>query len=277
MPMSPAVPDKGRGSRAMLKRLLVRCTLLLAGAGVLAFLMGNMAYTWDWTVVWRYRALFLTGFKNTILVSCGAIVLGLAIGLLAGLSRVSNNIWLREASTLYVWIFRGTPLLTQIFIFYFCLGVVLHFDDPFLVGMVTLAFFSGAYITEMVRAGIESIGPGQWEAARSTGLSHTQALRLVVFPQALKRIIPPVTGQFVSLIKDSSLLSIISVRELSKGAEMVNAATYKTFEAYLPLALFYLLLTYPLTILTSHLEKRMIYRSTPGASKTTAKEPAHER
>lgn len=260
----------------MLKRILVRLTLLLAGAGVLAFLMGNIEYTWDWSVVWRYRALFIAGFKNTVLVSCGAIVMGLVIGLLAGLSRVSENIWLREAATLYVWSFRGTPLLTQIFIFYFCLGVVLHFDDPFFTGMVTLAFFAGAYITEMVRAGIESIGPGQWEAARSTGLSHGQTLRAVVFPQALRRIIPPVTGQFVSLIKDSSLLSVISVRELSKGAEMVNAATYKTFEAYLPLAVFYLLLTYPLTVLTSHLEKRMIYHSTPKAIVNTSKEPSNE-
>jgi len=260
----------------MLKRLLVRLTLLLAGAGVLAFLMANIQYTWDWSVVWRYRELFLLGFKNTVLISCGAIALGLLIGLLAGMARVSENIWLREAATLYVWFFRGTPLLTQIFIFYFCLGVVLHFDDPLLTGMVTLAFFAGAYITEMVRAGIESIGPGQWEAARSTGLTYSQTLRHVVFPQALRRIIPPVTGQFVSLIKDSSLLSVISVRELSKGAEMVNATTYKTFEAYLPLAVLYLLLTYPFTVLTSHLEKRMIYHSSPTRRASKPKEPPHE-
>lgn len=260
----------------MLKRILVRLTLLLATAGILALLMANIEYTWDWSVVWRYRVLFLLGFRNTVLISSGAIVMGLAIGLVAGMARVSENIWLREAATLYVWGFRGTPLLTQIFIFYFCLGVVLHFDDPFLIGMVTLACFAGAYITEMVRGGIESIGTGQWEAARSTGLTYGQTLRHVVFPQALRRIIPPVTGQFVSLIKDSSLLSVISVRELSKGAEMVNAATYKTFEAYLPLAVFYLLLTYPLTVLTSHLEKRMIYQSAPKSLANKPKEPAHE-
>jgi polar amino acid transport system permease protein len=139
--------------------------------------------------------------------------------------------------------------------------VIVHVDNPFLTGMITLAFFAGAYITEMVRAGIESIDPGQWEAARSTGLNHGQALRHVIFPQAVRRIIPPVTGQFVSLIKDSSLLSIIAVRELTKGAEIVNAATYKTFEAYLPLALFYLVLTYPLSALTYRLEKRISYQS----------------
>ena len=247
----------------MPKSIQVRLTLLAVCALVLFGMMSTIHYNWNWWVVWQYRALFIQGFANTIMVSCGAILLGLAIGVMGGLARVSENIWLRELATLYVWGFRGTPLLTQIYIFYFCFAVMVHVDSPFLTGMITLAFFAGAYITEMVRAGIESISPGQWEAARSTGLSHRQALHNVVFPQALRRIIPPVTGQFVSLIKDSSLLSVIAVRELTKGAEIVNSITYKTFEAYLPLAVFYLLLTYPLSILTYHLEKRIIYQSTP--------------
>jgi len=239
------------------KSAAVRLTLLVCAALILAGLMSTLHYNWDWWVVWRYRNLFVTGLLMTILVSSGAIVLGLVIGLSCGLARVSGNVWLKEAARLYVWGFRGTPLLTQIYIFYFCIAVIIHVDNPMLVGMAVLAFFSGAYLTEMVRAGIESISPGQWEAARSTGLTHNQALRLVIFPQAMRRIIAPATGQFVSLIKDSSLLSVISVRELTKGAEMVNAVTYKTFEAYLPLALFYLLLTYPLSVLTYRLEKRM--------------------
>ncbi len=247
----------------MLNRILVRAVLLLAAAAVLVGMMSTLNYNWNWWVVWQYRQLFITGFANTILVSCGAIVLGLAIGLSAGLARVSRNIWFREAATIYVWLFRGTPLLTQIYIFYFCFAVIVNVDSPFMTGMVTLAFFSGAYITEMVRAGVESIDQGQWEAARSTGLTHTQALMSVIFPQAVRRIIPPVTGQFVSLIKDSSLLSVIAVRELTKGAEIVNAATYKTFEAYLPLAAFYLLLTYPLSVLTYRLERRIMFKSVP--------------
>ena len=257
---TPPAPPKG-GPSLWLRRLAVRFVLFAVLAGGLGLLFANLAYNWDWSVVWTYRTLFLLGFKNTILVSCGAIVLGLVIGLAGGLARVSGNIWLEELASLYVWIFRGTPLLTQIYIFYFCLAVAVHLDSPFFTGMVALAFFSGAYITEMVRAGIESISPGQWEAARSTGLSHAQALGLVIFPQAVRRIIPPVTGQFVSLIKDSSLLSVIAVRELTKSSEMVNAVTYKTFEAYLPLALFYLALTYPLTVLTYRLEKRITHQS----------------
>lgn len=269
--MTTPGPRRARagGHRAMPKRILVRLVLITAAAALLVGMMSTISYNWNWWVVWQYRELFVKGFANTILVSCGAITLGLIIGVLGGLARVSENIWLREAATIYVWIFRGTPLLTQIYIFYFCFAVIVHVDDPFLTGMVTLAFFSGAYITEMVRAGIESISKGQWEAARSTGLNHSQTLRHVVFPQAMRRIIAPITGQFVSLIKDSSLLSVIAVRELTKGAEIVNAATYKTFEAYLPLAVFYLLLTYPLSVLTYRLERRITYQSAP-RSRTAA-------
>ena len=135
-------------------------------------------------------------------------------------------------------------------------------DSPIGIGTATLGFFAGAYISEMVRAGIESVDRGQWESAASTGLSRRQTLFYVIAPQAVRRIVPPITGQFVSCIKDSSLLSVISVRELTKGAEMINATTYKTFEASLPLALLYLLLTWPLSRLTRRLEKGITQNNT---------------
>ncbi len=244
-----------------MSRLAVRTILISVFTAILILLLSTLRYHWDFRAVWAYRALYYQGFINTILVSFGAIILGLAIGLSAGLARVSRNVWLSEAASLYVGTFRGTPLLTQIYIFYFCVAVVVHYDNPFIIGMVTLAVFSGAYITEMVRAGIESIEKGQWEAAMSTGMTHHQTLLYVIFPQAFRRIVPPVTGQFVSLIKDSSLLSVISVRELTKASEIVNATTYKTFEAYLPLAIIYLLLTFPFSALTYRLEKRMNYEN----------------
>jgi polar amino acid transport system permease protein len=134
-------------------------------------------------------------------------------------------------------------------------GVVIHVDSPIGIGTATLGFFAGAYISEMVRAGVESVDRGQWETALSTGLTHRQTLIHVILPQTARRLVPPITGQFVSCIKDSSLLSVISVRELTKAAEMINATTYKTFEAYLPLALLYLLLTWPLSRLTRRLER----------------------
>jgi polar amino acid transport system permease protein len=239
--------------------MLIRVLIFLCGAVSLYFMLIRIQYPWNWRVVWEYRALFIQGFYYTMMVSVGAIVMGLGFGTAGGLARVSKNLIAREAATIYVELFRGTPLLVQIYIFYFCIAAVVNFDNPLLIGMITLALFSGAYISEMVRAGIESIDKGQVEAAHSTGMSDWLTMRYVIFPQALKRIIPPVTGQFVSLIKDSSLLSVISVRELTKASEIINATTYRTFEAYLPLAGFYLILTYPLSYLTRRLEEKMKY------------------
>lgn len=235
--------------------LAVRLLLLAVLGGALWYVLAHIRYHWDFDAVWAYRDIFLAGFCMTLAVSVGAIALGLACGLASGLASVSGNVWLTELAGLYVGAFRGTPLLVQILIFYFCVGVVVHLDSPYVIGTAALGFFSGAYISEMVRAGVESVDRGQWETALSSGLTKRQALFYVVFPQALRRIVPPVTGQFVSCIKDSSLLSVISVRELTKAAEVVNATTYRTFEAYLPLALLYLLLTWPLSHLTGRLEK----------------------
>lgn len=235
----------------------IRLSIVVAGAVCLCLLLSRMDYAWNWRVPWEYRSLFIKGFAYTLTISVGATILGFCLGVAGGLARISRNALARELATIYVEVFRGTPLLIQIYIFYFCVATAVHYDNPLIIGTVTLSFFSGAYITEMVRAGIESIDKGQVEAAASTGLSDWQAMRYIVFPQALKRIIPPVTGQFVSLIKDSSLLSVISVRELTKAAEVVNATTYKTYEAYLPLAVMYLLLTYPLSYLTQRLEARI--------------------
>ncbi|WP_281792331.1 amino acid ABC transporter permease [Desulforhabdus amnigena] len=230
---------------------------VLGVAASLFYLFLQIDYPWNWRVPWEYRWLFIRGFYYTLTISIGATIFGFIMGVMGGLARVSKNIIVRELATLYVELFRGTPLLVQIYIFYFCVATVVHFDNPLIIGMITLAFFSGAYITEMVRAGIESIDKGQLEAAKSTGLDHWMTMRYIVFPQALRRIIPPVTGQFVSVVKDSSLLSVISVRELTKASEVINATTYKTFEAYLPLALLYLFITYPLSYLTRRLEQKI--------------------
>lgn len=238
-------------------RHFIRLGIILIAAAGLYFLFARIDYAWNWRVPWEYRSLFLRGFYYTFVISVGATILGLCFGIAGGLARISHSVVGREFATLYVEFFRGTPLLIQIYIFYFCLAAAIHYDNPVIIGTVTLGVFSGAYISEMVRAGIESIDKGQTEAAKSTGLNDWQALRYVIFPQAFKRIIPPVTGQFVSVIKDSSLLSVISVRELTKASEIINATTYKTFEAYLPLAGLYLLITYPLSRLTQRLEQKI--------------------
>lgn len=238
-------------------RLIVRLLLVLGAGACLYFLFAGIDYPWNWRVPWEYRWLFIRGFYYTFVISIGATLLGFCLGVAGGIARTSKSVPASELATLYVEFFRGTPLLIQIYIFYFCVAAAIRYDDPVIIGIVALGVFSGAYITEMVRAGIESIDRGQIEAAKSTGLSDWETMRHIVFPQAFRRIIPPVAGQFVSVIKDSSLLSVISVRELTKASEIINATTYKTFEAYLPLAVFYLIITYPLSYMTQRLEQKI--------------------
>ncbi len=244
----------------MVKKILARVILSIAALVVFYTLLSSIDYHWDWRIPWQYRELFVRGFFYTVVISIVSIALGLVIGVAGGVASLSKNPFINQMAQMYVEVFRGTPLLVQIYIFYFCVATIVHMDSPIVIGSITLAFFSGAYIAEMVRAGIESIDKGQVEAARASGLSEWQTLRYILFPQAFRRIIPPVTGQFVSLIKDSSLLSVISVRELTKASEIINATTYRTFEAYIPLAVLYMVLTYPLYHVTRWLERRMSTR-----------------
>jgi polar amino acid transport system permease protein len=145
----------------------------------------------------------------------------------------------------------------QILIFFYVFANNLGFDNRYIVGTVILALFAGAYVTEMIRAGLQSIGLEQYESAKSLGFTPYQTYRYIIFPQAYKRIIPPLTGQFASIIKDSSLLSIISISEFTMNAQEVNAYTYSTLESYIPLAIGYLLLTYPISLAAGRLEKRL--------------------
>lgn len=193
----------------------------------------------------------------TIVISLGALMLSLLIGLFFAYGQGSRIILLRFLSRFYVEIIRGTPLLVQILIFFYVFANNLGFDNRYIVGTVILALFSGAYVTEMIRAGLQSIGLEQYESAKSLGFTPYQTYRYIIFPQAYKRIIPPLTGQFASIIKDSSLLSIISISEFTMNAQEVNAYTYSTLESYIPLAIGYLLLTYPISLAASRLEKRL--------------------
>ena len=178
------------------------------------------------------------------------------IGLLAGLGRVSTNPAAKNLAATYVEIIRGTPLLVQIFIFYFFVGTVLSLSRM-TAGVAALAVFTGAYIAEIVRAGIESIPKGQMEAARSLGMSYPQAMRHVILPQAMRRTLPPMAGQLINLIKDSSLVSVIAITDLTKaGREVVNS-TFSPFEVWFTVAAMYLVLTAGLSLLIRRFELRL--------------------
>ena len=214
---------------------------------------------------WR-PGILLQGLGMTLKASVSAIFFGILIGLCGGLARVSANPALKWLSLVYVEIIRGSPLLVQVYIWYFAIGTMinqilasqrLNQISPMGYGVAALAFCAGAYLTEIVRAGIQSIHRGQIEAARSVGMTYTQTMRYIVLPQALRRILPPLAGEFISMIKDSSLLGIIAVRELLKATREVNTTTLQPFELFFTCAVLYLLLTFPLSMIVRYIERRM--------------------
>nr|WP_251701927.1 amino acid ABC transporter permease [Pseudomonas boanensis] len=198
----------------------------------------------------------LWGLWTTLWISVVSGAFGLAIGLFTGLCRLSNNPTLRDLSTVYVELVRGTPLLVQIFIFYFFIGTVLNLSREF-AGVAALALFTGAYVGEIVRAGVQSIARGQNEAARSLGLTAGQSMRHVILPQAFKRVLPPLAGQFISLVKDTSLVSVIAITELTKSGREAITTSFSTFEIWFCVAALYLVINLPLSQIASRLERRL--------------------
>jgi polar amino acid transport system permease protein len=200
-----------------------------------------------------WRPFFLDALVTTLEVSAGALVVAVVVGFAAGLARLSRSVWLSQLAAIYVELVRGTPLLVQMFVALYVVGYAVGVDDRMLVGTLTLGCFAGAYVSEIVRAAVQSVDGAQVEAALSQGMTGGQVMRYVVLPQALRRMLPALAGEFVSLVKDSSLLSVIGVFELSKRAA---ADTHRTYEVYLPLAVLYLAITFPLSRWVRRLELR---------------------
>jgi len=203
---------------------------------------------------WRLGPLTL-GLWTTIWLSAVSSFFALFIGLLTGLARISKNITLRGLAIVYVECIRGTPLLVQIFIAYFFLGTVFNLSRN-VCGVGALALFAGAYVAEIVRSGIQAIPKGQTEAARSLGMNMPQTMTDVILPQAFKRILPPLSGQFISLIKDSSLVSVIAITDLTKSGREIITSTFATFEVWIVVAAMYLLVTSVLSQLVFYMERR---------------------
>ena len=197
----------------------------------------------------------LIGLWLTLKISALSLVFALMLGLVVGLGRVSKNPAARDLAAFYVEVIRGTPLLVQIFIVYFFIGTVLQLS-AFAAGVVALSVFTGAYVAEIVRAGIEAVPKGQVEAAQSLGLSGFQTMRHVILPQATRRVLPPLAGQSINLIKDSSLVSVMALTDLTKAGREVVSSTFSPFEVWFVVALMYLLLTGVLSIAVRRLEKR---------------------
>ncbi len=226
-------------------------TTLLVGNGDLIFQGDTVANLNEW----KFGPI-AHGLWVTIEISFISLIFAVLLGLIFGLMRVAKNQTARNLSLTYVELIRGTPLLVQIFIVYFFIGTVLDFDR-FTAGVVALSVFTGAYVAEIVRAGIQAIPTGQMEAARSIGMSYPQAMRYIILPQALKRTLPPLAGQFINLIKDSSLVSVISITDLTKAGREVVSGSFAPFEVWFTVAALYLLVTGTLSWAIQRLEKRL--------------------
>ena len=225
-------------------------------AGICAGAFALLDYHWGWGLVLSYWRLFWAGWLATLAISALALPLSCFVGFLLALARRGPVRPLRDAARIVVELTRGTPLLVQLYFYWYIFGQQLSRDFRFLAGALILALFSGAYISEILRAGIESVGASQLETARALGFTRGQTYRYVIFPQALRQSLPPLAGQFASIIKDSSLLSVLGIAEFSLAASNVNSFTYSTFESYVLLVIGYLVLTLPISLWTQRLEQR---------------------
>lgn len=201
--------------------------------------------------------LLLMGAGVTVKITAMSVLLGILIGLFVGIARISTNRAVQLVAAVYVDFLRGTPLLVQIFLVYFALPVVTgQRIDPFIAAIASCSINSSAYVAEIFRAGIQSIDKGQMEAGRSLGMTWVQTMRYIIVPQAARRVIPPLGNEFIALLKDSSLVSVIGFEELTRRGQLIIARTYASLEIWLCVAIIYLAMTVSISRLVAWLERR---------------------
>ena len=215
-----------------------------------------MAYSLDWSVIPANMDIFIEGVLLTLEISFYALLLSLPIGILFGLGRISKNKIIYTISSIYVEVMRGVPLLVLLLWIFFVLGQFLNLGSYF-TAILGLSMFSGAFVAEIVRSGIQAVPKGQMEAARSSGMSYVQAMRFIILPQAFRRVLPPLASQFIILIKDSSLVSTVAVIDLTLNAKNLVATTFKSLEIWTFVALLYFVMTFSLSLLVRYMEKRL--------------------
>jgi polar amino acid transport system permease protein len=199
----------------------------------------------------------LQGCVMTIELTVITLIIGTILGILFALMKLANNIVLKLISGFYTWIIRGTPMLLQLFFFYYGLPFVGLKLSPFQAAIIGLGLNSGAYMAEIIRGGILSIDKGQFEAAKALGFSYTETMRKIILPQTFKVIIPPVGNEFITILKDTSLVSTIAMVELMRSAQQMYATTFKPIEIFLTAGVLYLLMTTIFTSVFSFYEKKL--------------------
>ncbi|SHK20499.1 amino acid ABC transporter membrane protein, PAAT family [Clostridium cavendishii DSM 21758] len=206
----------------------------------------------------KYSSYFVTGTKTTLILAFFAVLIGTILGLFLSLMKLSKVKILKAISIAYIEFVRGTPLLIQIWIIYIGLPLIIGTDLPdILTGIIALSLNSGAYVAEIIRAGIEAVDKGQMEAARSLGMKQDLAMRKIIIPQAFKNILPALGNEFISIIKESSMVSVIGVAELMYNSGTVRAASFRGLEPLIVAAAIYFIITFILTRGMNILERRL--------------------
>ena len=222
------------------------------------YVIGENVYEGDLIATYKEMKAgpILKGLWVTLKISFFAALVTISLAITVSMMKLSSYVFLRDIATVYITIIRGTPLLVQIFLFYFIVANIFALDR-FMAGFLSLGIFYGAYMAEVLRGAIQSIDKGQMEASLSLGMSHFQAMRTIILPQAIKRALPTLIGEIISLVKDSSLVSIIAITDLTKVGREIVANTFSPFETWIVIALVYLSLTFTLSYIGSKLEKKM--------------------
>lgn len=237
---------------------------------LMAISTANLGYNWQWSRVPRYIMTFkdgnltlgplMRGLGLTFKISGASLGFAFLLGLVSALLRLSNSVVGRAVAKLYIEIIRNTPLLVQLFAIYFIVGPILGLER-FFSAVLALSLFEGAYASEIFRSGIVAIRKGQWEAAYSLGLSGVDMYRYIILPQAIRSILPPLTSQGISLIKDSALVSLISLSDLTLEAQIIISNTFLTFEIWFTTAAIYLAITIVLSTLVNVMETKFAIKT----------------
>lgn len=212
----------------------------------------------DFSFLSKYYMFFLNGVRYTIVLAIFTVIFGVILGVILALMRISNNKLLNFIGAAYVEFIRGTPVLVQVYIIYYGLPSLLGINLPDMAaGILALSINSGAYVAEIIRAGIQAVDKGQLEAARSLGMKYGTAMRYIIVPQAIKNILPALGNEFITVIKESSIVSVIGIHELMYNADTVRGNTFRAFEPLIIAAIMYFVLTYTLSKLMSKAERRL--------------------
>ena len=217
-----------------------------------------MNYEWSFHFLWQYDALIAKGIGVTIGFTLLTVILGLLIGTLIALGRMTNRRWFSAPLVAIVEIFRCTPVLVQLIWVYYALPVLAGVElSPAEAAIITLAFYGGAFYAEIIRGGIVSIEQGQWDAGRALGLRPLSLMRKVILPQAMRRMLPPLVNQSILQLKNTSLVSVLAVPDILYQGQLITSATYRPLETYTMVAVVYFLILYPLTVFATRLEARL--------------------